>query len=529
MKILGSNPYTINHVQLLDLLIKKIYALCYWKEWMKKEGSSLALQKLMDILPIEFFQKYELAIIKALIYALNTLPEFITVTAHINCSATLKKIVTTCHPKPHFECIQPGVIKAGLYLTEKMKVAGMEMKRDPAQLERDFFIQFKNICKSFIQQLNSEHKFARRICKQCINQLQECESLPLDELLRIDTAIFICSGAKPPSTIDKEARNNSEVDKMTEALISKSWSANFLVYNYPSITAGIDCLDFLIEKDLNGNIMGTLKDMGSKLIKLNRELIKIIKNEINCQEELKKASDCSTCTNYYMLQEKKHIYFHPVYEDSAGTIYAHPIKTEKERLEEARSLSSSPQENKKIKDPAKGDIMKSTIDKLNTYAVKVLSSIPQSSRQTLLKGDYYIYKVFPRSEARIKAVCVCVKMLCNQYAKFNSDIKWVQALHLNKEEEAHYQKQLSRFSIFLFRLLLREEKCIHKYAKNALKTLFDSKVNSKGNVLPDEILTKCIHATIHSKISDLNEYKKMMHIIKLFPKSFPISFWQKNS
>jgi len=191
IKIFQDTPLSILNIQLLDLLIKKIYALCYWKEWMKKEGSSLALSSLMEILPSEFFIKYELPIVKALFYALNTLPEFITVTAHYNCPKSLEKLLKICHVEPHFILSKPGVFIPTKFFIDYVKRVSAITNQDQNSLEKEYTDNFKEMCNRFIIELKSERKFTRRTSKKCIELLCKLENIPLQEILHIDSARFV--------------------------------------------------------------------------------------------------------------------------------------------------------------------------------------------------------------------------------------------------------------------------------------------------------------------------------------------------
>ena len=174
--------------------MRKIYALCYWKEWMKKEGSSLALAALMGILPADFFRKYELPIVKALIYALNTLPEFITVTAHYNCPKTLYKLIKTCHNVPNFILVKPRTFKASAAFLEYIKRIATATGTDPEKLEKDYVSDFREMCRRLTQELQSERKFTRKISRECLKRLEAEEKLPLEELLNIDSARYVREG-----------------------------------------------------------------------------------------------------------------------------------------------------------------------------------------------------------------------------------------------------------------------------------------------------------------------------------------------
>jgi len=193
VKIFVDAPHALLNVQLLDLLIRRIYALCYWKEWMKKEGSSLALIALMEILPEDFFIKYELAIVKALFYALNTLPEFITVTAHQNCPKSLYKLIEKCHLGPHFKFVSTNTIAPTEFFLSYVQRVSKTIGEDAKKLEMDYVAKFKEIIRIFIRELKSEKKFARKISRQCVEKLRERERLSLEELLNIDSAIYISS------------------------------------------------------------------------------------------------------------------------------------------------------------------------------------------------------------------------------------------------------------------------------------------------------------------------------------------------
>ena len=167
---------------------------------MKKEGSSLALPALMDILPADFFMKYELSIVKALIYALDTLPELITVTAHMNCPLTINKLIDTCHAEPHFIVIKPRVIVPSPPFLECLKRIATATGADPVKLENDYVNDFKEICRKFTQELKSERKFARKVSRECLEHLQNKEHIPLEDLLNIDAVRYYKSIEDPNGT-----------------------------------------------------------------------------------------------------------------------------------------------------------------------------------------------------------------------------------------------------------------------------------------------------------------------------------------
>ncbi len=164
---------------------------------MKKEGSSLALSALMSILPTDFFRKYELPIVKALIYALNTLPEFITVTAHYNCPKTLYKLIKTCHGVPNFALVRPRTFRPSPAFLEYIKRIAMASGADPEKLEADYVSDFRDICRRLTRELRSERKFTRKISRECLKRLEAEEKLPLEELMNLDSARYIKGGQDP--------------------------------------------------------------------------------------------------------------------------------------------------------------------------------------------------------------------------------------------------------------------------------------------------------------------------------------------
>lgn len=516
MNIFKDAPHAILNVQLLDLLIRRVYALCYWKEWMKKEGSSLALIALMEILPDDFFIKYELAIVKALFYALNTLPEFITVTAHQNCPKSLYELIDKCHAEPHFKVVRPHTIAPSVYFINYIQRVAKTTGETPEKLELDYVTNFKEITKRLVMELKSEKKFARRISRSCMERLRGRENLSLEEMLNIDSANYVSSDQKPEGTwrltlaMEVDELRMSQMQTTKEELLARCWSSDFVLYEYAGISSGLDYLLYLVKQDKDGQLLGSNAEVGRKLFSLNNELLKIIKNEIMDYDELRKSTTDQSIKSYYMLLEKKHIYLNPVYEVSTSTIYNQPLKTEKERLQgikpRARPLS---EENESISD----------------FIAKIMSSKETSNRPNLLEDDLYIYKVFPRSEARIKAVCACVNFLCEVFLKLLDEKEWASAVISPEAKEAH-NDQRHKYLILIFRLLQRDEKCLYKKAKRCLSALYKDR-SDQEEIFPDKISHACLTNSFNPKISDLNEYKKLIRIVKLFPKAFVKNFWEK--
>lgn len=518
---------------MLDLLIRKIYALCYWKEWMKKEGSSLALLSLMDILPVEFFYKYEVLIIKALIYALNTLPEYIMVTAHKNCPDALYKLIKKCHFEPHFVLVDKKHIVASPSFLEYITKQEASLAVSSTVFEDDFVNQFKEICRRFTHELKSERKFARIVSKECLELIISLEKLPLETVLNIDGVKYSRNEQNIP--MDLSPPSKTELERLKDYLFEKRWSDDFKSYEYSEITAGLDCISYLFTKDKQGDLIGKAPELGNKLIDMNDELLNIIQTEIGNYEELRRSSQDQSLQNYYMLLEKRHNYFHAIYENSTGAIYNHPLRTEKERIETARNNAAMAQQRMQKKQ--RGGHGSSPTDqtrptpqspeeRLTTFTTHIMTIKETTSRQNLLRGDSYIYKVFPNCEARLKAVCKCLTVLCDEYTKACQENEWSNELINTEEMKAIYKEQRSKYLITLFRFVLREEKCIHNKAKNCMKKMLLLQPESE-DILPDKVFKECLKQCWKSKISDLIEYKKMMSFIKLFPKSFPHVFWEK--
>ena len=247
----------------------------------------------------------------------------------------------------------------------------------------------------------------------------------------------------------------SEMQKLREILLQRSWSDDFMIYEYDVIIAGVDYLQYLLKNDKFGNLLGNGFEFGNLLLKFNNELLKIVKNEILEYKELKgKASDQSI-KNYYMLLEKKHNYLHPIYEESVSTIYNQSFKTEEERLNPEK-LSAAP--------------LSKPEETIADFADEILNIKDTQIRSNLLKNAIYIYKVFPKSEARLKSVCACISFLCEEFLKLLDDKEWESSI-LTPEQKGLLNKQRYKYLILAFRLLQRDEKCLHKRT-NCLKTKF---------------------------------------------------------
>ena len=501
---------------------------------MKKEGSSLALLSLMDILPVEFFYKYEVLIIKALIYALNTLPEYIMVTAHKNCPDALYKLIKKCHFEPHFVLVDKKHIVASPKFLEYIQKQEASLGVNSTVFEDDFVNQFKEICRRFSHELKSERKFARLVSKECLELIISLEKLPLETVLNIDGIRYSRNEENIP--MDLSAPSKTELERLKDYLFDKKWSEDFKSYEYSEITAGLDCISYLFTKDKQGDLLGKASELGNKLIDMNEELLSIIQLEISNYEDLRRSPQDQSLQNYYMLLEKRHNYFHATYENSTGAIYNHPLRTEKERIEAARDNTRVLQQQRLQRKQRSGygsassDQIRgppqSPEERLSTFTSHIMSIKETTSRQNLLRGDSYIYKVFPNCEARLKAVCKCLTVLCDEYTKACKENDWSNELINTEEMKAIYKEQRSKYLITLFRFVLREEKCIHNKAKKCMEKMLKLQPESE-DFLPEKVFKECLKQCWKSKISDLIEYKKMMSFIKLFPKSFPHVFWEK--
>jgi len=302
----------------------------------------------------------------------------------------------------------------------------------------------------------------------------------------------------------------SEMNIIKEELLKRKWCNDFVLYEYSKISSGMDYLLYLLKQDNNGKLLGANTDFGNKLLLLNNELLKIIKNEILDYDDLRKTAAEKSIKNYYMLLEKKHIYLNPIYEASTSTIYNQPLKTEKERLEGTKPQPHPLNENG---------------ESLNDFITKIMSPKETSNRPNLLEDDLYIYKVFPRSEARIKAVCACVNFLCEGFLKLLDEKEWSSNV-ISFEMQKEYKEQRYKYLILILRLLQRDEKCLYKKAKRSLTVLYKNRADQE-EIFPDKISHVCLTTSFNPKISDLNEYKKLIRVVKLFPKAFTKIFWDK--
>ena len=372
----------MNKVQLLDLLIQKIYSLCYWREWTKKEGSSLALSALFNILPKEFFYPYELAIIEALVYAINNLPRSITVTAHQSVPKTLYQLIQLCHSEPLL----------------KRDSTGDFSTQYPKQVKT-----LKGIAHILCSQLKAEKKIMRSVAIKCIESLLKIEKLTLKEFMTLDS-MTITEVPSAPGTesmiIGGEAEKQAEtslVNLLKSIFSARRWSEEFKKYNYTDISSNLDCLSYLLTHDNKGDLIGCTPGTGDLLNSLNNELLEIIKEEITSFEDKKRASTEVSIQNSYMLIEKSHNYFNPIYDQSVGMVYNYQIISEKDRLADA-SLEIRDQLAKKeikplVKDRSEAAQANPQDDELARYTAEIMKVKDQSKRPNMLNGDSYIYKV----------------------------------------------------------------------------------------------------------------------------------------
>jgi len=308
--------------------------------------------------------------------------------------------------------------------------------------------------------------------------------------------------------VTEESKIVPEIDKIKDELLSKRWSDDFMLYEYSPISSGLDFLLYLFKNDKNGNLVGNNPDLGPKLLQLNEELLKIIRNEVLEYDELRKNASEATIKNYYMVLEKKHNYQNPIYEQSIGAIYNYPMKSEKERLEPVKIM------------PAPS---KDSDDTIMSFITKTLGIKESATRPNLLKGDFYIYKMFPKSEARIKSISACITFLCEQFIKMLDDKEWSNSV-LTPEMRNQYNEQRYIYMILIFRLMQRDEKCLHKKAKQCMTVLHKNRTDQE-EVFPDKYAKECLKSTFPTHVTDISEYKRGIRIVKLFPKSFYKGFW----
>lgn len=259
---------------------------------------------------------------------------------------------------------------------------------------------------------------------------------------------------------------------------------------------------------MDNNAFEYYPNVAVSLIDFNEELLKIMESEIVERDNLRKASSYKNIKAYYMMQEKKHIYFHPVFESTTNSIYNYPLRTERERLE------NPPREPHR--EPRKS---------LTAFMETLLAVNQNAMKHALSKSDQYIYKVFPNAELRLKVVCACMEFLCAEFKKFLD-----RGMHVISADSAMYGEyigQLHKFLVVAFVCLQREEKCVYKKAKKCMSTLYSTS-NYGRKIFPERLLLTCLQSIFKDQLlTSRFTYKRIMRVVKLFPNKFLDSFWDK--
>jgi len=194
MNIFKTEPDAVLNIQLLELLVRKLCSLCYWKEWTRKEGGSLALLELLAILPDIFFIKYEFEIIQSLFNALSTLPKLIMVTARRSCLDCIDKLINTCHEKPHFTLSGENTLTPSEWLIEYVRRVAKVTGISARVIEERYVKDFKKVVDLLVTGLHDERKFVRKAAKRCIKKLSELEGFSLNQLTNISSFFYFNKG-----------------------------------------------------------------------------------------------------------------------------------------------------------------------------------------------------------------------------------------------------------------------------------------------------------------------------------------------
>lgn len=191
VSIFQEEPDAVLNIQLLDLLVSKLCSLCYWKEWMKKEGASLAFSELLTILPGIFFIKHEFEIVRSLFHGLSTLPRFIEVTATQSCPECIYRLIDVCHAAPHFLVANEGVLMPCRGLAEYVRrvaaVAGVGEKA----VEEMYVGNFKKLVRLLVAGLHAERKFVRKVARKCVERVARLEKLRIEQLLNLTDFVYV--------------------------------------------------------------------------------------------------------------------------------------------------------------------------------------------------------------------------------------------------------------------------------------------------------------------------------------------------
>jgi len=258
---------------------------------------------------------------------------------------------------------------------------------------------------------------------------------------------------------------------------------------------------------MDENVFDYFHNIGTSLIELNEELLKVMECEIVERDAIRNKFKDESIKIQYMMLEKRHRYSNPVYEASVNSIYNRPIKTERERLE----------------NPPKQPI-REPVTPLSTLMAKLLPINEFAVKYMLYKSEQHIYKIFTFSELRIKAICSCLTFLCAEFSKFIDNQMAVSFL-FNESMRNIYIEQLHKYLVIVFIYLQREEKCLYKKAKSCLKALYEKRNNSK-EVFPDEVLNSCFKTMFKEGSNSRFKYERIIRLVKVFPNKFGDSFWQ---
>ena len=117
-------------------------------------------------------------------------------------------------------------------------------------------------------------------------------------------------------------------------------------------------------------------------------------------------------------------------------------------------------------------------------------------------------------------------VLCDEFEKLKKETAFVSMICPLERSKEEFKQQRFKYTVTLLRLLLREEKCIIHTAKACMKRMLVT-FNEKDDLLPSNVFILCLRQSLQSKYFDLVEYKKMMRVVKLFPKFFGEGLWRK--